>query len=122
MRFESIQAASDGARAAASVLVGRPQPLSAVPWFWSEQHDLRFQMAGLPASDDQVVLRGAPASDRFTVFYLRDDAVAAAHSVNRPSEHVLARKLIAQRSRISAAMLADPTADLKSLIDVGQVN
>jgi 3-phenylpropionate/trans-cinnamate dioxygenase ferredoxin reductase subunit len=122
MRFESIQAASDGARAAASVLIGRPEPLSAVPWFWSEQHDLRFQMAGLPASGDRVVLRGVPASDRFTAFYLRDDVVTAAHSVNRPSDHVLARKLIAQRSRIPAAALADPTADLKSMIDAGQVN
>lgn len=122
MRFESIQAASDGARAAASVLVGRPQPLSAVPWFWSEQHDLRFQMAGLPAPGDQPVLRGELASDRFTVFYLRGGAVAAAHSVNRPSEHVLARKLIAQRSRIPAATLADPTADLKPFMDAGAVN
>ncbi|WP_038212027.1 NAD(P)/FAD-dependent oxidoreductase [Xenophilus azovorans] len=113
MRLESIQAANDGARAAASVLVGRPQPLGAVPWFWSEQHDLKFQMAGLPAADDAVVLRGDMDSDRFTLFYLRDGAVAAAHSVNRPAEHMLARKLIAQRAHIPSEALADPAADLK---------
>lgn len=113
VRHESIQAASDGARAAASVLVNRPQPLSAVPWFWSEQYDLRLQMAGLPAPSDQPVLRGELAGDRFTWFYLRDGAVVAAHSVNQPAEHMQARKLIALGARIPATMLADPVADLK---------
>lgn len=113
LRLESIQAANDGARAAASVLVGQPQPLTAVPWFWSEQHDLKLQMAGIPAHGDQTVLRGALADDRFTLFYLRDGVVVAAHSVNRPAEHMLARKLIAGRARIPAETLADPAADLK---------
>ncbi|MGC3984537.1 MAG: FAD-dependent oxidoreductase [Pseudorhodoferax sp.] len=113
LRLESIQAANDGARAAASVLVGQPQPLTAVPWFWSEQHDLKLQMAGIPAHGDQTVLRGDMADDRFTLFYLRDGAVAAAHSVNRPAEHMLARKLIAHQARIPAEVLADPASDLK---------
>ncbi|MDM0046581.1 FAD-dependent oxidoreductase [Variovorax dokdonensis] len=114
MRLESIQAANDGARAAASVLVDRPQPLSAVPWFWSEQHDLKLQMAGVASAGDQAVLRGDMASDRFTLFYLRGGAVAAAHSVNRPAEHMLARKLIAQGARIAPEALADPSIDLKT--------
>lgn len=113
MRLESIQAANDGARAAASVLVGQPQPLTAVPWFWSDQHDLKFQMAGLPAPGDQAVLRGTPADHRFTLFYLREGRVAAAHSVNRPAEHMLARKLIAQGAAIPVEVLADPASDLK---------
>lgn len=113
LRLESIQAANDGARAAASVVAGQPQPLTAVPWFWSEQHDLKLQMAGLPAHGDETVLRGEMASDRFTLFYLRDGAVVAAHSVNRPAEHMLARKLIAGAARIPAETLADPAADLK---------
>lgn len=115
MRFESIQAAGDGAHAAASVLVDRPRPLSAVPWFWSEQYDLRLQMAGLPLPEDLPVLRGDPDDARFTWFYLRDGAVAAAHSVNRPADHILARRLIALGVQIPAAMLADPCVDLKSL-------
>lgn len=113
LRLESIQAANDGARAAASVLVGRPQPLTAVPWFWSEQHELKLQMAGIPAHGDETVLRGDMAEDRFTLFYLRDGAVVAAHSVNRPAEHMLARKLIANRAQIPAELLADPASDLK---------
>lgn len=115
MRLESIQAANDGARAAATVLVDRPVPLSAVPWFWSDQHDLKFQMAGLPVAGDQAVLRGDMASDRFTLFYLRDGALVAAHSVNRPAEHMLARKLIAQGARIAPEALADTALDLKTL-------
>lgn len=113
-RLESIQAANDGARAAATLLVGRPQPLDAVPWFWSEQHELKFQMAGLPAPGDQTVLRGELASDKFTLFYLRQGAVRAAHTVNRPAEHMLARKLIALGARIDPELLADPSVDLKS--------
>lgn len=114
-RLESIQAANDGARAAASVLVGKPQPLGAVPWFWSEQHDLKFQMAGLPAPGDTTVLRGDMATDRFTLFYLRDGTVAAAHSVNRPAEHMLARKLIARQVRVESEALADSATDFKVL-------
>lgn len=113
LRLESIQAANDGARAAASVLVGLPQPLTAVPWFWSEQHDLKFQMAGLPVHGDQTVLRGDLAGDRFTLFYLRDGVVVAAHSVNRPAEHMLARKLIGNAAQIPPELLADAAADLK---------
>lgn len=113
-RLESIQAANDGARAAASLLVDRPVPLDAVPWFWSEQHELKFHMAGLPMPGDQTVLRGELASDKFTLFYLRDGAVRAAHTVNRPAEHMLARKLIAVGARIAPDLLADPSTDLKS--------
>jgi 3-phenylpropionate/trans-cinnamate dioxygenase ferredoxin reductase subunit len=112
-RLESIQAANDGARAAATLLVGQPQPLTAVPWFWSEQHDLKFQMAGLPAAGDDIVVRGDMATDKFTVFYLRDGAVRAAHSVNRPAEHMLTRKLIALGAQIPPQVLADSASDLK---------
>jgi 3-phenylpropionate/trans-cinnamate dioxygenase ferredoxin reductase subunit len=116
MRLESIQAANDGARAAASVLVDREQPFTGVPWFWSDQFDLKFQMAGLPANGDATVLRGDTGTDRFTVFYLRDGAVVAAHSVNRPAEHMQSRRLIASAARIAPQILADESVDLKSLV------
>lgn len=115
VRLESIQAANDGARAAASVLVDREQPFMGVPWFWSDQFELKFQMAGLSAAGDATVLRGDTATDRFTVFYLRDGAVVAAHSVNRPADHMQSRKLIATRARIEPQVLADESVDLKSL-------
>lgn len=112
-RLESIQAANDGARAAASVVVDRVQPNTAVPWFWSDQFDLKLQMAGLPMPGDEVVLRGDVEAERFSLFYLRSGAVVAAHSVNRPAEHMQGRKLIAAGARCTAAELADPAFDLK---------
>jgi 3-phenylpropionate/trans-cinnamate dioxygenase ferredoxin reductase subunit len=116
MRLESIQAANDGARAAAAVLVDREQPFTGVPWFWSDQFELKFQMAGLPASGDATVLRGDTSTDRFTLFYLRDGAVVAAHSVNRPAEHMQSRRLIASAARVTPQVLADESVDLKSLV------
>jgi 3-phenylpropionate/trans-cinnamate dioxygenase ferredoxin reductase subunit len=115
MRLESIQAANDGARAAASALAGKPQPFEGVPWFWSDQHNLKLQMAGLPMPGDEVVTRGDMQADRFSLFYLREGAVAAAHSVNRPSEHMLSRKLIARHARIDPRRLRDESFDLKTL-------
>ncbi|VTU23388.1 Rhodocoxin reductase [Variovorax sp. PBS-H4] len=114
MRLESIQAANDGAKALASLLVGKEQPCTAVPWFWSDQFDLKFQMAGLPVHGDEVVTRGDMSSDRFSVFYLRDGTLVASHSVNRPAEHMLSRKLIAARARFTAAQIADESFDLKA--------
>jgi len=114
MRLESIQSANDGARAAASLTVGREQPCMAVPWFWSDQFDLKFQMAGLPMPGDEAVLRGDMASDRFSVFYLRRGVLVAAHSVNKPAEHMQSRKLIGARARLTAAQLADESFDLKT--------
>lgn len=115
VRLESIQAANDGARAAASVVVGREQPNTAVPWFWSDQFDLKFQMAGLPAHGDEVVTRGDIASDKFSLFYLRDGVLVGAHSVNKPAEHMQSRKLIAARAQPTAAQLADTSFDLKTV-------
>lgn len=114
-RLESIQAANDGARAAASALVGAPQPFDGVPWFWSDQHNLKLQMAGLAAAGDQPVLRGDMQADRFSLMYLRDGMLVAAHSVNRPAEHMLSRKLIAARMRIDPRTLQHESFDLKSI-------
>lgn len=116
IRLESIQAANDLARAAASVVAGQPQPCAAVPWFWSDQYDAKLQMAGLMAPDDEVVVRGKPDSGRFTLFCLRGGRIAAVHTVSRPADHMLGRKLVAARCAATAAQLADETFELKSLL------
>lgn len=116
LRLESIQVANDLARAAASLLTGNPQPYAATPWFWSDQYDMKLQMAGLAAAGDEQVLRGERDSGRFTVFYLRAGRVAAAHSVSKPADHMLARKLIAANVAASAAQLADLSFDVRSLL------
>jgi 3-phenylpropionate/trans-cinnamate dioxygenase ferredoxin reductase subunit len=119
MRLESIQAANDGARAAATALVNGNVPAPVVPWFWSDQADLKFQMAGLPMAGDEAVVRGDVASEKFSLFYLRDGRVVAAHTVNKPSEHMLSRRMIAAGAQVSAAQLADPDFDLKSASATG---
>jgi len=118
MRLESIQAANDGAKAAAATVAGRLQPCTAVPWFWSDQFELKFQMAGLALPGDEVVVRGDVDGDKFSVAYLRNGILAAMHSVNRPAEHMLARKLVAAQARLSAEEAADPSFDLKRATDL----
>lgn len=115
VRLESIQAANDGAKAAASVIAGAERPCTSVPWFWSDQYDLKFQMTGLADPADDVVIRGAVENKRFTAFFLRDGVIAAAHSVGRPGEHMASRKLIAARARADADQLADESFDLKAI-------
>lgn len=115
-RLESVQAANDGAKAAASALVGKAAPCESVPWFWSDQYNLKFQMAGLYTEEDEVVMRGNLTENKFTVFYLRQGIVVAAHSVNQPSEHMLSRKLIAAQCALLAEQLRDKNFDLKSVL------
>ncbi|MNY44383.1 Rhodocoxin reductase [compost metagenome] len=119
LRLESIQAANDLARAAASVIAGQPAPYQAVPWFWSDQYASKLQIAGLGLPGDARVLRGSPDEGRFSLFLLRAGRVVCVHSINRPAEHLLARKLIESRVQASAAALADPDFVLKSLLDPG---
>ncbi len=118
-RLESIQAANDGAKACASVLVAQPKPCTAVPWFWSDQFDLKFQMAGLPHASDDIVVRGDMENGRFSLFYLRGGRVAAVHSVNRPAEHMLGRRLIAAGAALAPQQAADESFDLKSIQSPG---
>ena len=95
---------------------GRLQKGGAVPWFWSDQFDLKFQMAGVPLPADQPVLRGSMGDDKFSVGYLRDGVLVAMQSVNRPAEHMLSRKLVGANVRITAAQIADLSFDLKKAL------
>lgn len=114
-RLESVQAANDGARALASLLIGSPQPFTGIPWFWSDQYDIKLQMAGLAMTGDDIVVRGDMQTRRFSVFYLRDHRIAACHSVNRPADHIQSRKLIQAGQRVDRALLANPDIELKQL-------
>ncbi len=115
LRLESVQNAMEQSRAAAATLLGTPQPYHAVPWFWSDQYDLKLQMVGLSAGFDQLVLRGDPQSERsFCAFYLKDGHLIAADAVSRPQEFMFAKKLVALRAPLEAAQLADESIPLKS--------
>jgi 3-phenylpropionate/trans-cinnamate dioxygenase ferredoxin reductase subunit len=116
VRLESVQNAVDQAKAVAARLTGKPAPYAAVPWFWSDQSDLKLQMVGLAGPTDDAVLRGAPASRRFSVFRFRKSVLTAIESVNRPADHMLGRRLLAGTPAITPEQAADESFELKSLL------
>ena len=115
IRLESVQNANDQAKAVADYLTGNPQPYNALPWFWSDQFDLKLQTVGLSAGHDQMALRGDPASGSFSVVYLKDGCVQALDSVNLMRDFVQGKALVKNRVAVNPAALADASVPLKSL-------
>ena len=97
IRLESVQNANDMATTAAKSICGEAQPYDALPWFWSNQYDLKLQTAGLSMGHNATVLRGDPATRSFSVIYLKDGRVIAADCVNSVKDYVQSRKLIEAR-------------------------
>ena len=121
LRLESVHNALEQAKTAAAAICGAPVSYDQVPWFWSDQYDVKLQTVGLcknagDARSDREVLRGDPSANAFSVFYLDGDRLVAADSVNSPADHMVARKLIAAGKAVSAEALADPETDMKSLL------
>jgi 3-phenylpropionate/trans-cinnamate dioxygenase ferredoxin reductase subunit len=116
VRLESVQNAVAQARAAAATLVGRPEDAKAVPWFWSDQHDLKLQIAGLNAGYDQYVVRGEPDTEQFSVLYYRHGRLLAIDAVNRPVDYMAVRKALSDDVTIPAERAADIDVPLKSLL------
>ena len=115
LRLECVQNAIDQAKHAALHMAGKTGTYREVPWFWSDQYDLKLQIAGLARPTDQIVLRGEPAARKFAVFHLRDGAVAAVEAVNAAPEYLVGRKLIADSTKIAPARLADTSIPMKTL-------
>jgi 3-phenylpropionate/trans-cinnamate dioxygenase ferredoxin reductase subunit len=115
MRLESVQNAIDQAKFAALAMLNRPARYSEVPWFWSDQYDLKMQIAGLMKLSDTAVLRGNPSLRKFAVFHLRDGAVAAVEAVNAAPEYIIGRKLAGMRAQVAPERLADMNVPVKSL-------
>ena len=110
-----MQNAVDQAKCVARGIAGKPSPYTDVPWFWTDQFGIRFQMAGLSAGHDLAVLRGALESEKFSMFYFKDGALIAVDSVNRFGDHIAARKLLAAATPVTPAQAADETVDLKKI-------
>jgi 3-phenylpropionate/trans-cinnamate dioxygenase ferredoxin reductase subunit len=117
MRLESVQNAADQGKSVASQIVHGPSAYRAVPWFWTDQFDIKLQMAGISSTRYKAVLRGTTESRKFSVFYF-DAAgrLAAVDSVNRPGDHIIARKMLAARTALTAEQAADEAVDLKGLL------
>lgn len=115
IRLESVQNANDQATVVAKAITGAPVDYHAVPWFWSNQYDLRLQTVGLSSGYDALVVRGDVASRSFSIVYLRDGRVIALDCVNATKDYVQGRALVVAGARIDPDRLADATVPLKEL-------
>ena len=116
LRLESVQNALEQARTAASNIAGTPTRYEQVPWFWSDQFDLKLQMVGMSQGYDSTVLRGSMDADDFAMFYLKDGVLIAVDAVNRPREFMACRKLVPQRPCIDPAKLADESIPMQEMV------
>ncbi|MCB1646924.1 MAG: FAD-dependent oxidoreductase [Pseudomonadales bacterium] len=114
LRLESVPNALEQARVAVANMLGKDKVYAAVPWFWSDQYELKLQMVGFSSDGDTQVLRGDMATNNFAVFYLKDGAVVAVDAVNSPREFMICKQLYSKQ--VDPAVLADPNADLKTLL------
>jgi 3-phenylpropionate/trans-cinnamate dioxygenase ferredoxin reductase component len=113
-RLESVQNAVDQGHAVAAAIGGKPAAFDKVPWFWTDQGDLKLQIAGLTTGHDHAVLRGEPESRAFSVFCFGGDRLIGVESVNRPADHMVARRLLLADPRLSPQQAADPDFDLRA--------
>ena len=114
LRLESVQNATDQAKTAANTLCGKLEAYHALPWFWSDQFDLKLQIAGLSQGFDRVVLRGSSTSGRsFAAFYFSGERLLAVDAVNRPKEFMAVRRALAAGHSADPAKLADESIDIQ---------
>jgi 3-phenylpropionate/trans-cinnamate dioxygenase ferredoxin reductase subunit len=112
LRLESVHNATEQAKAVARAIVGQPQAYADVPWFWSDQYELKLQIAGVGDPDDELILRGDPSARAFSCLHLRDGILVAIDCVNRGGDFLAARKLIAAKAPLARSRLADPATPL----------
>lgn len=116
IRLESVQNANDGATTVAKLLTGAGEDYDAVPWFWSNQYDLKLQTVGLSGGHDALVVRGDPARRSFSVVYLRGGRVIALDCVNAVKDYVQGRSLVIGGVAVDVERLADASVPLKEMV------
>jgi NADPH-dependent 2,4-dienoyl-CoA reductase/sulfur reductase-like enzyme len=122
LRLESVQNALDQARLVAARLAGRTtSPYSAMPWFWSDQGNLKLQIAGLSTGHDETVVIGSLAESKISVLCFRQQQLIAVESCNRPADHMVARKVLARRAPLRPAEAAAPGFELATYEAGGRI-
>lgn len=116
VRLESVPNAMEQARYAARAIMGQPKAYDELPWFWSDQYELKLQMCGLSSGYDQLVVRGSTASRTFSAFYLKQGKVIAADAVSQLRDFGLMKKLVAARAMLAPERLADESVPMKDLV------
>ncbi len=115
LRLESVHNAIEQGKTAALNIIGNPSPYNQIPWFWSDQFDVKMQIAGMSDVHEQFVLRGDPATRSFAAFYLQQGRIVAVDAINSPREFMLGKKLVAAGASIPLEDLADTGKDFKEL-------
>jgi len=115
LRLESVHNAIEQGKTAAANIVGEPVAYNQIPWFWSDQYDVKMQIAGMSDVHEQFVLRGDPATRSFSAFYLQQGKIVAVDAVNSPKEFMIGKKLVASGAEIPVADLADTSKDFKEM-------
>lgn len=115
VRLESVQNAVEQGRSAAFALLGKDKPFTETPWFWSDQYDIKLQIAGLSRGADTWVRRGEPREAAFSIFHFKQDRLIAVDSINAVKDHMLARRLIGTSAAPTIAQVKDIRFDLASL-------
>jgi len=114
-RMESVPNALEQAKQAAAAIVGRPRPAGECPWQWSDQYDLKLQIAGYAFDVDEILIRGDPATAKFAMFHLKGDQVQSVEAINSPPEFMMGKQLILSRKPVNKARLADPSVSMKEV-------
>lgn len=116
LRLESVHNALEQAKTAAANICGEDERYAQVPWFWSDQYDLKLQIAGLSQDYDRTILRGNPQERAFSCLYLRDGRLIAVDAVNSPKDFMQSKKLIADHAVIDPDLLSDSNIELKEMV------
>jgi 3-phenylpropionate/trans-cinnamate dioxygenase ferredoxin reductase subunit len=114
-RMESVPNALEQAKQVACAITGRPAPAGETPWQWSDQYDIKLQIAGYNFDSDQSLVRGDPASGHFAIFHLKGDQVQAVEAINSPPEFMMGRQLIGSRRPVDKQRLADTSVSMKEV-------
>lgn len=115
VRLESVQNAIEQGKAAAATICGDPRGFEAIPWFWSDQYDLKLQIAGLSTGYDATVTRGNPGDGGFSVYYLKNERVIAVDSINDPRSFITAKQRLVDKPKWPIDAIADTDCDLGKL-------
>ena len=116
VRLESVHNALESAKIAASAITGAPAPPLEAPWFWSDQYELKLQIAGLFQRADTMVRRGDPDSEAFALFHFAGEELVAVDAVNRPAEYLGGKQLIQRRQTVAPAALEDMSTPMKEIV------
>lgn len=114
-RLESVHNAIEQGKLASAAILGKPRPAEDCPWFWSDQYDLKLQIAGLSQDYDEIVMRGDPKARKFAAFYLRNATLIAVDAVNSAPEFLASKKLIMAGAKLASATLGDTSISMKDI-------